>query len=278
MRRLGVGDDGGPPPAPWLRSTLYMRIAQFFAGLALLLGAWLATTEYAFLIGGAVVILILMLVGVLAEWKRRRKALQAIATMQREGFWLYWQLSPAIWAQHCRRHHRHPVPMLLILGAVAALIIGLVTLADPWFRHGWAPAPNGGDLRLTSPDGRAFAQAVMGLFLGLGLVIDLVHAVVRGIVRRRGMVAIIGPQGAVVGGEFMSFAGNVLQRFQGATIQGAPDPVLALHFSETNLRYSSAAGTFLTDRAVKVLSLPIPEGWHEDAERVLAALGPPQQG
>jgi len=256
---------------PWLRSTLHMRIAQAVALAAIALGAWVLTTEYAFMVGGVGVLVVLGLVGVLAEWKKRRLARQAVRTMQQQGAWLNWQLPPELWAAHARRTLRRRVPWTVTIGSIGVFIVLLATVLGPWLL-GWQPMASGGDLRITAPDGRAFAAVFLGLFGGIGLMADIIHGIVDRAIIRRGNIALIGPQGVIVGGEFLPLANNFLLRFHGVTVSGPPDPVLALHFSELRVGYNAGSGGVTSSRGGKVLSLPIPPGWEDDAERVRAAL------
>jgi hypothetical protein len=263
----------GPKVEPWLRSTLLVRMAWFVTLVGLGGLGWLLTTDHAFFAGGPGVVALLGLIGVLAESLKRRKARQAIRSMQAQGAWLDWHVPPPIWAAHARRTLRRRVPWTVIFGLIGALIAGLVTVAGPWWQ-GWEPMAGGGDLRITSPDGQRFAAAAMGLFGGIGLIADLVNAIIDRAIIRRGHMAIIGPQGAVVGGEFATFVGSPLLRFEGVTVTGPPDPVLALHFSEGRPGYNTGTGGVTSSRGLKVLSLPIPPGSEDDAERVRAALDP----
>jgi hypothetical protein len=257
---------------PWLRGTLHIRLSQFFLALAVSAGVALLLTGNGVFMGIPGVLAVLCLLGILAEWRKRRVARQAIRAMQREGSWLYWQLPEGLWWAHFRKEARTLTKMTLLLGLVAAFIAALVTVVGPYF-SGWAPQPNGGDLRITAPDGRAFALAISGVFLSIGVIIDLVQAVIDRAVARHGSVALIGPQGVVVGGEFLPIANNFFLRFRGVAITDPPDPVLELHFSEGHVRYNTGAGALSTQQGTRILSLPIPPGWEEDALRVRAELG-----
>ena len=257
---------------PWLRGTLHIRLSQFFLALAAIAGVVLFLAGYGFLLGIPVILAVLCLTGMLAEWKKRRMARQAVSTMQREGSWLYWQVPGPLWSAHARKAARGGKKMTLLLGLLAAFIVALVTVVGPYF-SGWAPQPNGGDLRIIAPDGRAFALAISGLFLSIGLVIDLVQTVIDRAVARHGNVALIGPQGVIVGGEFMAIANNFFLRFRGVVITHPPDPILELHFSEGSVRYNTGTGGLSTSQGSRILSLPIPPGWEEDALRVRAELG-----
>ena len=257
---------------PWLRGTLHIRLSQFFLALATAAGVALFLTGNSVFIGIPGVLAVLCLVGILAEWRKRRAAHLAIRTMQREGSWLYWQLPAELWLAHFRKEARALKKMTLLLGLMAAFIVALVTVVGPYL-SGWAPQPNGGDLRITAPDGRAFALAFSGLFLSIGVVIDLVQGVIHRAVGRHGHVALIGPQGVIVGGEFLPIAQHFFLRFRGVSITDPPDGVLELHFSEGNVRYNSGTGALSTSQANRILSLPIPPGWEEDALRVREALG-----
>jgi len=155
---------------PWLRGTLHIRLSQFFLALAAAAGVALFLTENSVFIGIPGVLAVLCLVGILAEWKKRPVARLAIRTMQREGSWLNWQLPVGLWSAHFRKEARALKKMTLLLGLMAAFIVALVTVVGPSLSGwaGWAPQPNGGDLRITAPDGRAFALALSGLFLSFG--------------------------------------------------------------------------------------------------------------
>jgi hypothetical protein len=264
-----------PPPLqvePWLRGTLHIGICQFFLALAATAGVALYLAGLGVLLGIPGVLAVLSLVGILAEWKKRRMARLAIQTMQREGSWLYWQLPADLWSAHVRKEARRLTKMTWLLGLMGGFIVALVTVVGPWF-SGWEPQPNGGDLRITAPDGRAFALAFGGLFLLIGVIIDLVQAVIHRAVARQGFVALIGPQGAIVGGEFLPISNHAFLRFLGVVITDPPDPVLELHFSEAHVRYNSGTGSLSTSRANRILSLPIPTGWEADALRVREGLG-----
>lgn len=260
-----------PPLEPWLRATLVIRMAWVvvLAGLGGL--GWLLMTDWAFLGGIPGVVVVLGLVGVLAESLKRRKARAAIRAMQVQGAWLYWQVPPALWADHARRTLRRHWPWTVIFGLVGAFLAGLVTVVGPWFQ-GWAPMASGGDLRIVARDGQMFAIAAMVLFGGIGVVCDIVNGIMDRAIIRNGHVAIIGPQGAVVGGEFANYTRSPLMRFEGATLTDPPDPVLALTFSEGRFRYNTGTGGVNSTRVGKVLSLPVPPGWEDDARRVVAAL------
>ncbi|MCC5887880.1 MAG: hypothetical protein JJT88_15710 [Gammaproteobacteria bacterium] len=262
-----------PPVDPWLCGTLVIRMAWVvtLAGLAGL--GWLLTTEYAFLGGIPGVVALLGLIGVLSESLKRRKARAAIRAMQTQGAWLHWHVPPALWSAHARRTLRRRLPWTVILGLLGAFIAGLVTVVGPWFM-GWQPSSSGADFRITAPDGWQFASGALGLFGGIGLICDIVNGIMDRAIIRHGHVAIIGPQGAIVGGEFATFVNHPLLQFAGVTLTGPPDPVLALQFAEARFTYNAGAGSVTSARGLKVLSLPVPPGWEDDAQRVVAALQP----
>ena len=75
-----------------------------------------------------------------------------------------------------------------------------------------------------------------------------------------------------MGGDFANFNRSPLMWFEGATLTGPPDPVLSLTFSEGRFRYNTGTGGVSSTRMGKVFSLPVPPGWEDDAQRVVAAL------
>jgi len=128
-------------------------------------------------------------------------------------------------------------------------------------------------LDFPSTEGVWISYPFTGVFLSIGVTIDLVQAVIHRAVARHGSVALIGPQGVIVGGEFLPIAQHFFLRFRGVVITDPPDPVLELHFSEGHVRYNSGTGALGTFRGNRILSLPIPPGREEDAVRVRASLG-----
>ena len=257
---------------PWLRGTLHIRISQLVLALSAFSGVALVLTGKAVFVGIPGVLGTICLVGILAEWGKRRVARLAIRTMQQEGSWLYWKVPDELWAAHVKREVRNLPRMTLRMGLLAAFVVALVTMVGPYL-SGWAPQPNGGDLRIVAPDGRAFATVFLGLFLFIGLALDLLQAAIYRAVARKGSVALIGPKGVIVGGEFLPLSKNFFLRFRGVVITPPPHPVLELHFREGHVRYNTGAGALSTHQGNRILSLPIPPGWDEDALRVRDSLG-----
>lgn len=258
------------PPAqvdPWLRATLLIRMGWITTLVGLGVMGWLLTTDHPEFAGAMIVVVVLGILAVFLETRKRRAARQAIRTMQAQGAWLYWHLPPQIWATHARRKLRRRVPWTVYFGLVGAVIAGVTTVAIPWWQ-GWEPMASGGDMRITAPDGRLFATGALGLFGGVGVIADIVNAIVDRAIIRHGHMAIIGQHGAVVGGEFVTFVNHPLLRFEGVTVTGPPDPVLALHYVERRHHYNPASGGLNSANVSKVLSLPIPPGWEDDAIRV----------
>lgn len=267
----GNGSSSSGQVDPWLRGTLHIRFCQFFASVSLAAAVALLLTGNGIFIGVPGVLGVICLAGMAAEVKKRRMAQQAVRTMQAEGSWLYWQLPPQLWSTHARRSARKVPKMTLLLGLVGGFIAALVTVLP--LLAGGEPREGGGDLRITAPDGRAFATSVVGLFVFIGLVIDGIQAIIDRAVARLGNVALVGPQGVIVGGEFLPLSNHFFLRFLGVHIGSEPEPSLEFHFREGRIHYGSGTGSINSSQGSRVLSLPIPAGWQDDAVRVQEALG-----
>lgn len=256
--------------APWLRYGLHVQFCLFFLALCIMGAFALYLAGLAVFMGLPGVLGFLCLIGLFTESNRQRLGHRAAKEMMSKGAWLNWKLDEKIWAAHARKVARKKTKMTLIFALVVGGVLLLVGFVVPLIDNGFEAvlrAPFDFDPQMV-----LLAAILSSIFIGIGLVIDTLEAIINAAVAKKGNVAIIGPQGVIIGGAFMALSNSILQSFQGVRITKEP-PVLELYFSQRSVTYSPAGGAISVHHGKDILSLPIPEGWEDDAIRVRDALG-----